>query len=191
VALHRIVEELEDDADVQVVVFAGELPDFFVNHYDGAAAADLPTPAHEGDNPVWTDMVLRLSKASYVSIATIRDRARGAGNELALACDLGHASREKAFFGQPSVGIVPGAAAPSDSRAPSAATAHWRPRSAAPTTTPTWPSGGDGSPELDAFVDTTVPRLASFGRQALATAKSIVNRATLPPDADLVANQTL
>jgi enoyl-CoA hydratase/carnithine racemase len=41
--------------------------------------------------------------------------------------------------------------------------------------------------ELDAFVDATVARLASFDRQALARAKSMVNRATLPPDADLVA----
>jgi enoyl-CoA hydratase/carnithine racemase len=33
--------------------------------------------------------------------------------------------------------------------------------------------------ELDAFVDATVARLASFDRQALATAKAMVNRATL------------
>ena len=50
-------------------------------------------------------MVLRLSKALFVSIAAIRGRTRGAGNELALACDLRYASREKAFFGQPEVGI--------------------------------------------------------------------------------------
>src|SRR5438067_5886245 len=42
--------------------------------------------------------------------------------------------------------------------------------------------------ELDAFVDATVARLASFDRQALATAKSMVNRATLPSDADLIAS---
>lgn len=41
--------------------------------------------------------------------------------------------------------------------------------------------------ELDAFVDATVARLASFDRQALATAKAMVGRATLPPDADLIA----
>jgi hypothetical protein len=32
------------------------------------------------------------------------------------------------------------------------------------------------------------PRLASFDRRGLATAKSMVNQATLPPDADLVAD---
>lgn len=85
VTLHKIVSELENDPDIQVVVFASELPDFFINHFDAAAAADLPVPEHEDDNPLWTDMVLRLSKAPFVSIAAIRGRTRGAGNELALA----------------------------------------------------------------------------------------------------------
>ena len=39
-------------------------------------------PEHEDDAPVWTDLVLRLSKAAYVSIAAIRGRTRGAGNEV-------------------------------------------------------------------------------------------------------------
>jgi hypothetical protein len=71
VTLHKIVKELENDPDIQVVVFSSELPDFSINHYDGAAA-DLPQPEHEDDNPVWTDMVLRLSKAPFNSIAVIR-----------------------------------------------------------------------------------------------------------------------
>ncbi|RPE40417.1 enoyl-CoA hydratase/isomerase-like protein [Streptomyces sp. Ag109_O5-1] len=93
VTLHKIVSELENDPDIQVVVFASELPDFFINQFDAAAAADLPTPEHEDDNPLWTDMVLRLSKAPFVSIAAIRGRTRGAGNELALACDLRYGQR--------------------------------------------------------------------------------------------------
>lgn len=40
--------------------------------------------------------------------------------------------------------------------------------------------------ELDGFIDATVARLASFDRLAPATAKAMVNRATLPPGADLV-----
>jgi hypothetical protein len=35
--------------------------------------------------PVWTNLVLKLSKAPYITIATIRGRARGGGNELAVA----------------------------------------------------------------------------------------------------------
>ena len=38
------------------------------------------------------------------------------------------------------------------------------------------------------MIDATVARLASFDRQALATAKAMVGRATLPPDADLIAS---
>jgi enoyl-CoA hydratase/carnithine racemase len=195
VALHKIVEELENDPDIQVVVFSSELPDFFINHYDGAAAADLPMPEHEDDNPVWTDMVLRLSKAPFVSIAAIRGRTRGAGNELALACDLRYASREKAFFGQPEVGIgiVPGGGGAE--RLPRSI---GRDRALEAILTSAdydadlaerwgWVTRTLPDAELDAFVDATVARLASFDRQALATAKSMVNRATLPPDADLVA----
>ena len=85
VTLHEIVRNLDKDPDIKVVVFSSEVPDFFINHFDGAEAGNLPVPEHEDDAPVWTDMVLRLSKAAYVSIAVIRGRTRGAGDELALA----------------------------------------------------------------------------------------------------------
>ena len=51
----------------------------------------------------------RLSRAPVVSIASIRGRARGAGSEFVLACDLRFASREKAVLGQFEVGtgVVP------------------------------------------------------------------------------------
>ncbi|MET7732685.1 enoyl-CoA hydratase/isomerase family protein [Streptomyces sp. NPDC005402] len=195
VTLHKIVQELENDPDIQVVVFASELPDFFINHFDAAAAADLPAPEHEDDNPLWTDMVLRLTKAPFVSIAAIRGRTRGAGNELALACDLRYASREKAFFGQPEVGLglVPGGGG--GERLPRAI---GRDRALEAILTSAdydadtaerwgWVTRALPDAELDAFVDATVARLASFDRQAIATAKSQVNRATLPPDAHLVA----
>jgi enoyl-CoA hydratase/carnithine racemase len=196
VALHEIVRGLDNDPDIKVVVIASDVPAFFFNHFDGADTANLPVPEHEDDAPVWTDMVLRLTKASYVSIAAIRGRTRGAGDELALACDLRYASREKAFFGQPEVGlaIVPGGGGTerlprtigrdralevilgsADYDADLAERWGW--------VTRTLPDA-----ELDTFVDATVARLASFDRQALATAKAMVNRATLPPDNDLIAS---
>jgi enoyl-CoA hydratase/carnithine racemase len=196
VRLHEIVCGLDEDPDIQVVVFSSEVPDFFINHFDGAAAGDLPVPQLEDDPPVWTDMVLRLSKAPYVSIAAIRGRTRGAGNELALACDLRYASREKAVFGQPEVGIgiVPGGggaerlprsigrdraleAILSSADYDADVAERWG-----------WVTRALPDAELDAFVDATVARLASFDRQALTTAKAMVNRATLPPDADLVTS---
>ena len=38
--------------------------------------------------PGWLDVTVRLSRAPVVSIASIRGRARGAGSEFILACDL-------------------------------------------------------------------------------------------------------
>jgi enoyl-CoA hydratase/carnithine racemase len=195
VRLHELVAEFESDHDLQVVIFASGSPDFFINHFDASDAGNLPTPAREGDAPLWTDMVVRLSKAPYVSIAAIRGRTRGAGNELALACDLRYASLEKASFGQPEVGIgiVPGGGG--TERLPRALgrdraleailssadydadlAARWG-----------WVTRALPDAELDVFVDAMATRLASFDRSALATAKTMVNRATLPPDADLVA----
>jgi hypothetical protein len=43
--------------------------------------------------------------------------------------------------------------------------------------------------ELDGFVDTMAARLASFGREFLASARAVVNRAPLPPDADSSTSQ--
>ena len=48
-----------------------------------------------------------------LSIAVVRRRVRGGGSEFALGCDIRFASREKAIFGQPEVGIglIPGGGA--------------------------------------------------------------------------------
>ena len=111
--LHELVAELGGDPGIQVVVFKSGVPDFFLNHFDLAAAADFPVPEGNDAVPIWTDVVLRLTQAPYITIASIRGRTRGGGNELALACDLRYASREKAMFGQPEVGsgLLPGGGA--------------------------------------------------------------------------------
>lgn len=41
VRLHEIACGFDEDPDIQVVVFSSEVPDFFINHFDGAAARDL------------------------------------------------------------------------------------------------------------------------------------------------------
>ena len=60
--------------------------------------------------PLLVDLSTRLSRTRVISIASVRGRARGLGNELILACDLRFASRENAIFGQPEVpgGVLPG-----------------------------------------------------------------------------------
>ncbi|MFJ9097543.1 enoyl-CoA hydratase/isomerase family protein [Streptomyces sp. NPDC102405] len=192
--LTEIVEKLATDPDIQVVVFDSATPDFFYNHFD-LAAADFPAPEDENEVPAWTNLVLELSKAPYITIAAIRGRTRGGGNELALALDLRYASREKAIFGQPEVGsgLLPGGGG--TERLPRAI---GRDRALEAILTSDdydadtaerwgWITRALPDSELDGFVDTIVGRLASFDRTSLASAKAQINRASLPPDEDLVA----
>jgi len=193
--LIEIVEELATDPDIQVVLFDSATPDFFYNHFDLAAAADFPAPEDPDAVPAWTNLVLELSRAPYITIAAIRGRTRGGGNELALALDLRYASREKAIFGQPEVGsgLLPGGGG--TERLPRAI---GRDRALEAILTSDdydadtaerwgWITRALPDSELDAFVGTVAARLASFDRTSLASAKAQINRASLPPDADLVA----
>jgi enoyl-CoA hydratase/carnithine racemase len=110
--LAEIVGLIEQDADLNVVVFDSANPDFYLAHYDvendpakSAALGVGPTGL-----PAWNDVLVRLARAPLVSIASIRGRARGAGSEFVLACDLRFASRENMLLGQFEVGIgvIPG-----------------------------------------------------------------------------------
>src|SRR5690242_2867768 len=78
--LHQLVAELGGDPGIQVVVFKSGVPGFFLNHFDLAAIADFPVPEGKDAVPIWTDVVLRLTKAPYITIASIRGRTRGGGN---------------------------------------------------------------------------------------------------------------
>ncbi|MGX1472649.1 UNVERIFIED_CONTAM: enoyl-CoA hydratase/carnithine racemase [Streptomyces canus] len=192
--LVEVVTELSGDPQVQVVVFTSSTPGYFFNHFDLDRVADF-MPSDPEATPAWIELVVRLSTAPFISIASIRGRARGGGDELALACDLRYASREHAVFGQPEVGggILPGGGgtehlprligrdraleailSSDDYDADTAERFGWVTRTVA-------------DAELDGLVDGMATRLASFDKQALAAAKAQVNRATLPPDADLRA----
>jgi enoyl-CoA hydratase/carnithine racemase len=100
--LAELVGLIEQDGDLNVVVFASANPDVYLAHYDaeddrGAIAAlELGATARDA----WLDLLVRLSRAPVVSIASIRGRVRGAGGEFALACDLRFASRENALLGR-------------------------------------------------------------------------------------------
>jgi enoyl-CoA hydratase/carnithine racemase len=108
--LVELVGLIEQDRDLNVVVFDSANPDFYLAQYEhdpGATAALGEGPAARH---AWLDLLGRLSRAPVVSIASIRGRVRGAGSEFALACDLRFASRENALVGQFEVGAgrVPG-----------------------------------------------------------------------------------
>src|ERR1700726_570638 len=110
--LGEIITALETDEQVKVVVFDSAVEGFFLIHLDFLANLDdlahLP-PGPTGLHP-WPQMLMRLSRAPVVSIASIRGRATGMGSELALACDMRFASRDKAILSQFEVGagLVPG-----------------------------------------------------------------------------------
>jgi enoyl-CoA hydratase/carnithine racemase len=195
--LREVVDQLSGDPQVQVVVLTSNTPGFFINHFDLAQAGDLLTQDAEA-TPAWIDLVERLSTAPFISIAAIRGRTRGAGNELALACDLRYASREQAMFGQPEVGIgiLPGGGgtqrltrllgrdralevvlSADDYDADTAQQYGWVTR-AVP------------DAELDGFVDAMTSRLASFDKGALLAAKAQINQVTLPPQSELLAAYT-
>ena len=53
----------------------------------------------------WIDVLVRLAHMPVVSIASIRGRARGAGSEFVLACDLRFASSENTLLSQFEVGV--------------------------------------------------------------------------------------
>ena len=98
--LAELVGLIEQDADLNVVVFGSSNPAFYLAHHDGPAAL-----------PAWVDLLVRLARAPVVSVAAIRGRARGAGSEFVLACDLRFASRENTLLGRFEVGVAGAAAA--------------------------------------------------------------------------------
>src|SRR6266446_1309945 len=110
--LNEIVTAIETDNEVKVVVFDSAVPGFFLTHYDFLAKAEDTTRLPPGPTGLQQlpDLLVRLSRASVVSIVSIRGRATGVGSELALASDMRFASREKAVLSQWEVGagLVPG-----------------------------------------------------------------------------------
>src|SRR5580704_10989781 len=110
--LEAVVAALETDQRVKVVVFESAVPGFFLTHYDFLAKPEESAkfPAGRTGLQALPDMLARISRAPVASIAMIRGRATGVGSELALACDMRFASREKAILSQWEVGagLVPG-----------------------------------------------------------------------------------
>ena len=110
--LAELVGLIEEDSDLNVVVFDSANPAFYLAQYD---FEDDPTrmgalAARPTGMPAWIDVLVRMAGAPVVSIASIRGRARGAGSEFVLACDLRFASHENTLLGQVEVGtgVVPG-----------------------------------------------------------------------------------
>jgi enoyl-CoA hydratase/carnithine racemase len=188
VELGALMTDLEADTSVKVVIFQSANPDFFVAHLDVGKAAERPEVLG-----LWRNFVLHLAFSPIVSIAKIRGRTRGIGNEFVLACDMRFASRQNAVFGQPEIGVglIPGGGA-----------LEWLPRLVGRSRALEIVLSGDDfdadvaerygwvnrtldNDDLDAFVDVLVRRLASFDRETLAAAKDQVNRFGMPTATEL------
>jgi len=193
--LDEVITVLETDEDVKVVVFDSAVEGFFLTHYDFLARLEDTTrlpPGPTGLQPL-PDMLVRLSRAPVVSIASIRGRATGVGSELALACDMRFASREKAILSQWEVGagVVPGGG-------PMARLPRLMGRGRALEVL----LGADDisgdlaelygyvnrsfpDADLDAFVDALATRIASFDKRAISETKRLADVASLPPDFEI------
>jgi enoyl-CoA hydratase/carnithine racemase len=194
-ALSDLVSVLESDQGVKVVVFESAIDGFFATHYDFLAKPEdtLGLPPGPTGLQRLPDALVRISRAPVVSIAKIRGRATGVGSELALACDMRFASREKAVLSQWEVGagLVPGGG-------PMARLPRLMGRGRALEVL----LGADDIPgdvaelygyvnralpdaELDAFVENMARRIATFDKHAIAETKRLANVASLPPDAEI------
>src|SRR4051812_13877079 len=81
VQLLDVVNELSRDEQVQVVVFDSGTPGYFYNHADLAQVPDLLALNSADGTPTWVELVTRLTGAPFISIASVRGRTRGGGDE--------------------------------------------------------------------------------------------------------------
>jgi len=195
--LREIMTAIETDEQVKVVVFESAVEGFFLNHSDFLAKLEDLTNIPQGPTGLeaWPDILVRLTRAPVVSIALIRGRATGNGSEIALACDMSFASREKAVLSQWEVGVGLVAGGGPMARLPRLI---GRCR-ALEVLLGSDDIGGDlaqaygyvnrsmPDAELDGFVDALATRIASFEKWAIANTKRLVNAASLPPDVEIAA----
>ena len=194
---HGVVAQLERDAQVKVVVFDSAVEGFFLNHSDFLAPLQELTNLPEGPTglPAWPDFLVRISRLPVACISLIRGRATGNGSELALACDMSFASREKAILSQWEVGVGLVAGGGPMARLPRLV---GRAR-ALEILLGSDDIGGElaalygyvnrslPDAELDGFVDSLATRIAGFDKWAIANTKRLVNEASLPADVEVQA----
>jgi enoyl-CoA hydratase/carnithine racemase len=195
--IREIITTVEADEKVRVIVFDSAVDGFFLNHSDFNADMKDLTSMPQGPTGLeaWPDILVRITRMPVVSIALIRGRATGNGSEIALACDMSFASREKTRLSQWEVGVGLVAGGGPMARLPR----QMGRQRALEVLLSSNDIGGelaeaygyvnrslpDG--ELDGFVDALATRISSFDKWAIANTKRLVSAASLPPDVEIAA----
>lgn len=198
VDLPALIDRMEAAPELRAVVFESANPDYFLNHYDTSRVAETPKDLGVTGYPLVIDINVRLSRMPVVSIAKIRGRLRGVGNEFTQAMDMRFASR-LALFGQPETanGNLPGGgglehlplllgraralevALSSDDYSGELAERYG------------WVNRTVEDGELDGLVDTLAGRIASFDKESIAAVKQQINRYTLPSADDIKSSSDI
>jgi enoyl-CoA hydratase/carnithine racemase len=182
---------LESDQETRVMVLESADPDYFVPHVDLTKVAAYTSEAAKAGGPEDASLGMlwhKLSELPVVTIAKIRGRARGAGSELALACDMRFAARENAILGQFEVGC---GALPGAGGVQHLARLMGRGRAmeailgaddfgAEQAERYGWINRALPDAELDAFVARLARRIASFPADAVRSVKRVLNELTMP-----------
>ena len=189
--LVNLLAALESDQETRVVVLESADREYFIPHVDLTKVARYPAEAARAGGPGDASLGMlwhKLSELPVVTIAKIRGRARGAGSELALACDMRFAARENAILGQIEVGAgtTPGAGGVQHlarllgrGRAMEAILgaddfgAELAERYG-------WINRALPDADLDEFVTRLARRISSFPADAVRSAKRALNELTLP-----------
>lgn len=192
-----VMQAIEADDQLKVVVFDSAVDGFFLNHSNFLAKLEDLTSIPQGPTGLeaWPDILVRISRAPVISIASIRGRATGNGSEILLSCDISFVSREKTIISQweAAAGLIPGGGPMA--RLPRAI---GRSRALEVLLSSDDLSGDMAElfgyvnrslpdAELDGFVDALARRISSFDKWALANIKRLVNDASLPPDVEIAA----
>jgi enoyl-CoA hydratase/carnithine racemase len=187
--LQDLLAKMDGSPSLRVVVFESANPKFYLSHFDlTGKIGNIMTSVGPSGLPVLMDTFARLTQSPVVSIAKIRGCVRGVSSEFVLACDMRFASSENTQLGQPevAVGLHPGGGG----------TERLPPLVGRGRALEIILSGNDfdgetaerygyvnralPDAELDDFVNALARRIASFDRSAIASAKTLVNRVSLP-----------
>jgi hypothetical protein len=189
---YDLVEAIEAEPWLKVVTFEGANPDFFLAHYGVAESSS------RFGKPRWIEAAIRLTRCKVLSIAVVRGRARGGRRRIRLGLRHPlHQSRKGHF--RPARGQVrphsgwrsSRASAASGRALPGNRDRAWLGRFRCRYGGAIWlDQSRHTGREIDGFVANFVRRILSFDKQALSTAKTILNQTGLPDPAQLQSTQT-